>query len=175
MAILAAVIAAMGVVIALLVRLNTAADAAKGLVETAGDAHGLFRRWKWRRTLAIDQLATVDDARVAAGVMLVTAAQTDGALTEREQAWLLAQFSDTLGLAPKTANDLFAHARFISKDVRDLDTCLRRLTPLIQTSCGAAERTDLITMLRTIITLDQPAGDLESAAVARFARALGVA
>jgi uncharacterized tellurite resistance protein B-like protein len=170
MGILAAVVAAMGVVIALLVRLNSAADAARGLAETAGDAHGLFRRWTWRRKLAIDQLAMVDDARVAAGVMLVTAAQQDGALTQRELAWIGSQLQDTLGLSAKVADELLAHARFIAKDVRDLDTCLRRLTPLVQKSCGPAERADLTAMLRLVIALEHPPGDIEAQAVERFAR-----
>lgn len=172
MGILAAIVAAMGVVVTLLIRLNSAADAAKGLAETTGDAHGLFRRWKWRRKLAVDQLALVDDARVAAGVMLVATGQSDGALTQRELDWLMAQFQDTLGLKPQQAKDLLAHARFIAKDVLDLDTCFRRLTPLIQKQCGPAERADLARLLQAILSLDQPASDADRQSVERFVRVL---
>jgi uncharacterized tellurite resistance protein B-like protein len=172
--ILAAVLAAMGVAIAVLIRLSMAADAAKGLAETAGDAQGLFRRWRWRRKLAVDQLAMVDDPRIAVAVMLVVAAQSDGALTATEQDYILGELRQTIGLSAKTADDVFAHARFIAKDVRDLDTCLRRLTALVQKSCGPSERADLVAMLTQIIALDHAPDPLDTQAVVRFAKVLQV-
>jgi uncharacterized tellurite resistance protein B-like protein len=172
MGILAAVVAAIGVVITLLIRLNMAADAAKGLAETTADTRGLFRRWKWRRKLAADQLAMVEDARVAVGVMLVAAAQNDGALTAREQEWLLAQFSETLGLSPKGAQELLAHARFIAKDAVDLDNCFRRLAPVIVKRCGPAERADCVRLLNAVISLEGPASVMDQHAVDRIASTL---
>ena len=172
MGFIAGIIAAMGVIIALLVRLNTAADAAKGLAETAGDAHGLFRRWKWRRQLANNQLAMVDDARVAAAVMVVTAAQHDGALTQRESDWIKSQFETTLGLTAANAEALLSHARFIARDAHDLDQCFRKLTPLIRSNCGPVERAQLLDMLSAVLALEKPIDEPERQSVQRLAEKL---
>lgn len=172
MGILAGIVALMGAIVFALVRLNAAADAAKGLAETAGEAHGLFRRWSWRRKLAPDQIAMIDDARLAAAVMLVAAAQSDGALTGNEQSWIIAECRSNLGLTHTQAVELFAHARFIAKDVRSLDDCFRRLTPLIKKSCRPSERADLIRMLQGVLELDNQPNALEKSSVEAFARNL---
>ena len=66
MSILMGLLALMGTLGVILWRLNAAADAAKGLVETADDARGLFRRWKWRSKLAENPLDLIQDPREAA-------------------------------------------------------------------------------------------------------------
>ena len=172
MGIIAGIVAAMGVIIAVLVRLNTAADAAKGLVESAGDAHGLFRRWKWRRQLANNQLAMVDDARIAAAVMVVTSAQHDGALTQRESDWITSQFQTMLGLTAVNAEALLSHARFIAKDAHDLDQCFRKLTPLIRANCGPVERAQLLDMLTAVMALEKPIEEPERQSIQRLAEKL---
>jgi uncharacterized tellurite resistance protein B-like protein len=172
MGIIAGIVALMGAIVFALVRLNSTADAAKGLAETVGEAHGLFRGWTWRRKLAPDKIAMINDARLAAAVMVVATAEHDGALTDKEQIWIHGEFRDTLGLSTNEASELMAHARFISKDVRDLDNCFRRLAPVIKKVCGPSERADLIRMLHGVLVIDSVSNDIERQAIETLTRNL---
>src|SRR5262249_22693896 len=85
MHILVAIVSALGIIGVILWRLHMAAEATKGLVETANDARGLFRRWRWQRKLASNPLDLIQDPREAAVAMMVAVAQSDGAMTDRER------------------------------------------------------------------------------------------
>src|SRR5262245_38196752 len=91
MHILLALLAAAGAIGIILWRLHMATEAARGLTQAAEEAHGLFRRWKWRRKLAQDPLDLIQDRREAAVAMMIAVAQSDGAVTERERRTILAE------------------------------------------------------------------------------------
>jgi uncharacterized tellurite resistance protein B-like protein len=126
MAILGIIAALIGAVSFALWRLNSAADAVRNLTGAAEDAHGLWRRFMCKR-LAKDRLELIKDPREAAAGMMVAVAQADGALTEREQAALVAEFRKTFEMTEAQAQELLAQARWTVGEVRDLDRCLFKL------------------------------------------------
>jgi uncharacterized tellurite resistance protein B-like protein len=58
------------------------------------------------------------------------------------------------------------------KDSADAGEVFRRLTPVIQRTCGPTERSDLIKMLDAVASADGAADDIVAQDIAKFARTL---
>lgn len=172
MHILVAVVSVLGIIGIILWRLHMAAEAAKGLVETANDARGLFRRWRWQRKLASNPLDLIADPREAAVAMMVAVAQSDGAMTDRERQVILAELVARIGATEQQAEELLAHGRWLTRDVRDIDHCLDKLAPLIKRQCSPDQTRDVLEMLYSVASVEGRPGEIEGAALARVARAL---
>jgi len=172
MHILGGLVALIGVVALVLYRLHMAAEAAKGLGEAAGEVRGLFRRAAWRKRTNVDQLAAVDDARLAAVAMMAALAESDGAMTEPERQRIEGYATDVLGADAKLATELLAHARWLVRDIRDVDEALRKLTPVIKRSCTAQQVTELLDMLDRVAAVSGAPGGIERRALERLGRAL---
>jgi uncharacterized tellurite resistance protein B-like protein len=166
---LAALLGTVGVI---LWRVNQASEAARGLVDTADDVRGFLRRRKWQKKLASDTLQLIDDPRVAAAVMMVTLAQHDGAVTQAEQNVIINQMMEKFRSTASVADELFAHARWIARDVVDVDSCFRRVTHVVEKACGPAEREQLIEMLTAVANAGEGLGDAERLAFDRLKRVL---
>ena len=172
MSILLAIIGAMGALGILLWRLNQAAEATKGLAETAQELAGLKRRWNWRRKANADPLTLVDDPRVAGVAMMAAIAQADGAQTTAERDTILRLSIETFQCTPKVAEELLAYGRFLVRDTQDPANCFRKLLPLIRKSCDRQQRADLIGMLKAVAAADGKTGDAEAQTIERLAREL---
>ena len=172
MHILAAIVTALGIIGVILWRLHMATEAAKGLAETANDAHGLFRRWRWQRRLARNPLDLAQDPREAAVAMMVAVAQSDGAMTDREQQVIKAELVARIGATERQAEELLAHGRWLTRDVRDVDYCFDKLTPLIKRQCSPDQNRDVLKMLYSVANAEGHPGGVEAAALARVSRGL---
>lgn len=172
MSILLGILGAMGALGLLLWRLHMAAEAAKGIAETASDARGLFRRWRWQRKFAADTLDLVKDPREAVAAMMVAAAQYDGAMTERERAAILTALTGVLGATPGQAEELLAHARWLTKDSHDLDRCLIKLTPLLRQSCSPEQLSEVVAMVTRVADADGRPGEAIRSSLQRLQRDL---
>jgi uncharacterized tellurite resistance protein B-like protein len=168
-AILGAVLAAVALI---LFRMQQAAHAARDIADAADEARGLFRRWGWRRKQLRHPLDAVDDAREAAAAMMVAAAQSDGSITECERATITAEMAKRFGATERQAQELFARARWLVQDRTDAGEVFRRLTPLIQRTCGATERSDLIEMLGAVAGADGRSDEVLTQDIARLAHNL---
>jgi uncharacterized tellurite resistance protein B-like protein len=172
MHILAAIGAVLGVLLLILFRMQQAAHAARDLADAADDARGLFRRWRWRRKQARHPLDTVDDAREAAVAMMVAAAQSDGAITERERAAIISEMRTRFGATHGQAEALFARGRWLVQDRHDAGEVFRRLTPLVLRTCGPVERADLVDMLGKVAVADGKADEVLTHDIARLTHSL---
>jgi uncharacterized tellurite resistance protein B-like protein len=172
MHILAILGAIVGVLLFALFRMQQAANATRDIVDAADEARGLFRRWGWRRKHARHVLDTVDDAREAAAAMMVAVAQSDGGITERERVAVTDEMVKRFDATPDQAEALFARARWLVKDSADAGEVFRRLTPVIQRTCGPTERSDLIKMLDAVASADGAADNIVAQDIAKFARTL---
>lgn len=173
MSILLGILAAMGTLGVVLWRLHMAAEAAKGIAETANDARGLFRRWRWQKKFAADTLDLVSDPREAVVAMMVATAQYDGAMSERERLAILASITGVLGASATQAEELLAHARWLTRDSRDLDRCLMKLAPVLQRSCDAEQLADSVAMVRRVAEADGVPGEVIAMALQALSRKLG--
>jgi len=172
MHILVAIVTGLSVIGIILWRLHMAAEAAKGLVETADDARGLFRRWRWQRKLKSNPLDLIQDPREAAVAMMVALAQSDGAMTDRERQVIMAELVARIGATERQAEELLAHGRWLTRDVRDIDYCLDKLTPLIKRQCTPDQTRDVLEMLSNVARAEGHPGEIEGNALARVSRAL---
>jgi uncharacterized tellurite resistance protein B-like protein len=168
MHILAILGAALGVALLVLFRMQQAAHAARDIADAADEARGFFRRWGWRRKHARHPLDTIDDAREAAAAMMVATAQSDGSITERERAAITAEMAKRFGATQQQAEELLARARWLVQDRTDAGEVFRRLTPLIQRTCGPTERSDLIEMLGTVAQAEGRKDDIVAQDIARL-------
>ena len=172
MGILAAILGAMGVIGVILWRLNQAADATRGLAETAQDLSNLSRRWSFRHKANADPMTLVDDPRVAAVTLMIAVAQADGALTATERAAILRTTIEKFSCSGKVAEDMVAYGRFLVGNSHDPANSFRKLLPVIQRGCGAAERTELVAMLRAVANCEGAPDTTLAHAIDRFARDL---
>ncbi len=172
MHILGILLAAMGTIGIILWRLNLAAEAAKGLADTAADARGLFRRWGWQRKFAKDPLDLIQDPREAAVAIMIAVAQSDGAMTERERAAILAEAMSRFGANKKQAEELLAHGRWITREARDPDNCIRKLAPILERCCASEQRADVIEMTARVASAEGSPGDIEQRALSKLRQAL---
>jgi hypothetical protein len=134
MHILVAIVSLLGIIGVILWRLHMATEAAKGLAETASDARGLVRRWRWQRKLARNPLDLIQDPREAAVAMMVAVAQSDGAMTDRERQVIVTELVARIGATERQAEELLAHGRWLTREVHDIDYCFDKLAPLISAS-----------------------------------------
>lgn len=77
-----------------------------------------------------------------------------------------------MGASPAQAEELLAHARWLVRDIVDVDNSYRRLMPVIMKQCGPAEIAELTVMLEQVASAEGPAGVVEQQALERFKRML---
>jgi uncharacterized tellurite resistance protein B-like protein len=174
MTIVAALAAAFAVVVALLIRMQSAAHAVRDIADAASDTRGLFRGFLWRRKFAKTPLELVDDPREGAVAMMVMLAESDGVITERERTAVMNGTITTFGATAAQAEQLFAQGRFLARDVKLAEAGFRRLQPLIAKRLGAAERRQLIDILTAVANAEGQPGLVEQDAIDKLALALNV-
>ena len=154
MHILGALLAAIGVILVILWRMQQATHAARDVAETAGEVKGLFRGWMWRRKANVNPLDLVEDPREAAAVLMTAVAQADAAISERERESIEAQMRERFDATPSQAAELLARARWLTRNAPDASEVMRRLMPLIRNKLGPEEQGELIGMLETVAAAD---------------------
>ena len=133
-------------------------------------------RWrmlhKTGKKLANDPLQLVDDPRSAAAAIMTALAQADGAITDAEQAIIVREMTEKFGAGASAAEELLAHARWVVRDVVEVDTCFRRLLPVIEKACGPREKEQLIEMLEAVAAVNGQPASAERLALDRIKRIL---
>lgn len=168
------ILAALGAVAFFIIRANHAAQATRELGEAAAEAQGFFRRMFWRRRTNVDLVRANEDPRLAATVMMCAVAKSDSDFTEREGEVILERMAGMLELEGAEAEEMLAHARWLTNDMKDLSAFLRRAAKAIETDCNAAEKAGLIEMLGTVAAVDSAVSDIQRDAIQRLQRELGL-
>jgi uncharacterized tellurite resistance protein B-like protein len=172
MHIVALILAVLGGAGVVLWRLYMAAEAARGLADAANDARGFFRRRSWQRKFAKSNLDLVQDPREAVAAMMVSLAQSDGAMTERERRAVLTAIVQRFGSSGQQAEELLAHGRWLVRDVQEAGDCFRKLTPFLKKSCSRDQIRDLLSMLDSVANAEGPPGGVEASALKQLRLAL---
>ena len=127
----------------------------------------------YRGQVLLAHLTDGDELPFRFGDVAVTAlALADGAITEAEQAVIVREMREKFGASGAAAEELLAHARWAVRDVAEVDTCVRRLLPVIEKTCGAQEREQLIEMLEAVAAANGRPEASERLSVERVKRAL---
>lgn len=142
----------------------------RGVADAAGGVQKHLRRRAWQKKLG-DPLRDIDDPRLAATAMMTALAQSDGAISERQEQAIISQVQSRFDASAKVAGEMLAHARWLVRDVSEPETCFLKVRPLIQEHCGPRERAELVEMLSSIADVGR---DTESQrqAVDKLQRAL---
>lgn len=110
-------------------------------------------------------LNTVDDARIAAAVMMVALGQNDGALSGRERNAILSSLETYLGATPALAEAMLAHAQRLVCRHHDVNYTFREMAPVVRRQCCASELNDLLDMLEEVSVADGAPGRREQLAL----------
>ena len=148
--------------------MQQAANAARDIADAAGRGARAVPALGLAPEAFANPLDTIDDAREAAAAMMVATAQSDGSITERERAAITAEMAKRFGATQQQAEELLARARWLVQDRTDAGEVFRRLTPLIQRTCGPTERSDLIDMLRAVAEADGRSDEVVMQDIARL-------
>jgi len=172
MHILISVLSALATVVFILWRINQAAHAARDLADAAGSMKGYFRRWQWRRKVNVNPIDLIEDPREAASILMVAVAQADGPITERERLAILTQMQNRFSATPQQAGELLARSQWLVREGIDPAEVMRRLKPVIERTCTAAHRRELIEMLTDVSSADGQNNDTITFDIHRYGKAL---
>lgn len=175
MHILLGILAALGAVAWFVIRANQVNHAGRELLETASDAKSFVRRSRWKSKGDIDPIKDIADPRLAATVMMMMVAKSDGDVTERQRDAIWEHMQSGLGLEPQAASEMLAEARWLTNAYTDVATILRRAASPIEANCTAAERQELIDMLVAVASVEGAVSDLQTNAINGLRRQLGLA
>ncbi|MEL6289013.1 MAG: TerB family tellurite resistance protein [Pseudomonadota bacterium] len=142
----------------------------QGVADAAGEVRKGMRRRAWRKKLG-DPLRDVDDPRIAAAALMTALAQSDGALTARDEALLASQMQTAFGADAAAVGELGAYARWLVRDVTEPETCFLKVRRTLLEKCGPEERASLVGMLEKVANAGADP-DTRRAFVSHVARAL---
>lgn len=172
MHILGVILAALGVVLFILWRMQQAANASRDIADAADEVRGLMRGWSWRRKANTNPLDLIDDPREAAAVLMVAAAQSDAPISERERAAMLEQMVVRFGATQGQADELLARARWLAREATDPGEVMRRLYGVVSEKLGPGQRAELIEMLEAVAAADGRRDETLDGDIRRFAQRL---
>jgi uncharacterized tellurite resistance protein B-like protein len=173
MHIILGILAVLGAIAYFIIRANQVNQASREILETAVDAKALMRSSRWRRKAKTDPVRSVSDPRLAASAMMCAMAQSEGGLTERQQAEILALITRHFQLDGQAAEEMFAQGRWLASDVKELSSFLHRLAPVIADHCAEQERRELAEMLRTVAAVEGAPSDIQEDAIRNLQYRLG--
>lgn len=150
MHILLAILGAIGTIVFFVIRANQLNRAGRELAETAGDVKKFVRRSRWQSKTKTDPIKDIRDPRLAAAVMMYAIAKSDGDVTERQRSSILEQLRDGLGMDYEEAGEILGQARWLTQDLHDVTTILRRAAAPVEASCTVEECRDLIEILEHV-------------------------
>lgn len=174
MHILLGLLSAAGAIAFYLYRARQAAEVTQELGELASTARGAVRRFFWRRRTDVQQTKQLDDPALAASTMMCALAQSDSLMTDRERQVILDRMAQTFQIEGNAADELFAQARWLTNEMGDLDSFLRRLARPVNERCTAAEKAELIDMLTAVAAADGPPDTVQWEAIRRLTQQFGL-
>lgn len=173
MHILLGILAVVGTIAFLLIRLNKVNRAGRDLMETASDVKKAVRRYRWQsKSQQKTSLSDIADPRLAATIMMCALAKSMGDITELQRDTMLGQMRDTLQMDDDEAVEMLAEARWLISDLNDLDTTLRRIAGTIETGCTGDERREMVAMLETVAAAEGGVTEQQTKALDRLRQRL---
>jgi uncharacterized tellurite resistance protein B-like protein len=130
--------------------LRVARDAAREGLEIARTAANLPRRLAFKYKTGQNGISLITDPREAAAIMLMEVARARGGpLTVRQSEVIEAEFVANFGCTQQEAEEIAAHAAWVTNDAPDPATVMRKLSNVIVSSpdLGPKEVVDFDGML----------------------------
>lgn len=140
--------------------------------EAVRDVRGVIRRGQWNRRVDKRLIENLSDPREAAAVLLYQIAAYDGAVTDRQQAAMVADMRNAFEADEETAQGLYAFGRMAVGEINDAANNVRKiLRPVIEV-CTDAEKKQLIELLERAAEIEGPPGETQRRLIAEARRVL---
>ena len=165
-------IAVLGAVAAALWAFTYFVGAAREGREALSDARGFFRSGKWSKKVGRRMIEHVSDPRESAAILLYQIAAYDGAVTERQQAAIVAEMKRAFSADEETAQGLYAFARVAVGEINDAANSLRKTLAPISQTCTDDEKSAFLAMLEKIGEIESPMTDVQRRLVLEARRIL---
>ncbi len=163
-----------GVIAVVIYRIRMAADATREIGQAASDVKGAYRRLEWKNKSRVDVIRDIEDPRLAGTAMMVAVAKADGDLTSAQIRAVRDAMTGTFRMDDAAADEMLAESRWLSNDLGDLGSFLRRLSPAVQKACTDEEKSDLIDVLTRIAAIEGPVSDIQQNAIGVVERETGL-
>lgn len=140
--------------------------------EAVRDAKGLIRRGKWNRRVDARLIENLSDPREAGAILIYQIAAYDGAVTERQEAEIVAGMAGMFEADEETAHGLFAFARMAVGEINDAGNNVRKILRPVVEVCAPEEKAALVEALEKTAEIESPPTDIQRRLIAEARRAL---
>ena len=140
--------------------------------EAIGEVKGVIRRGKWSRRVDQRLIENLSDPREAAAVLLYQMAAYDGAVTDRQQAALVADMRAAFEADEETAHGLYAFGRMAVGEINDAGNNVRKILRPVTEVCTDEEKRHLIEMLERTAEIEGSPTDIQRRLIAEARRVL---
>lgn len=140
--------------------------------EAVRDVTGVIRRGKWNRRIDKRLIENLSDPREAAAVLLYQIAAYDGAVTDRQQAKIVAGMREAFETDEETAHGLYAFGRMAVGEINDAANNVRKILRPVTEVCTDAEKRQLVDLLERAAEIEGPPTDIQRRLIAEARRVL---
>lgn len=140
--------------------------------EALGEAKGVIRRGKWNRRVDQRLIENLSDPREAAAVLLYQVAAYDGAVTDRQQAQIVADMRDVFETDDETALGLYAFGRMAVGEINDAGNNVRKILKPVAEVCTDEEKARLVELLERTAEIEGVPTDIQRRLIAEARRVL---
>ncbi|MEO1135809.1 MAG: hypothetical protein AAFW68_04240 [Pseudomonadota bacterium] len=136
------------------------------------DVKGVIRRGKWNRRVDQRLIENLSDPREAAAVLLYQVAAYDGAVTDRQQAQIIADMQNVFETDDETALGLYAFGRMAVGEINDAGNNVRKILKPVAQVCTDAEKGRLVELLERTAEIEGAPTDIQRRLIAEARRVL---
>lgn len=140
--------------------------------EAVRDVRGVIRRGQWNRRIDQRLIENLSDPREAAAVLLYQIAAYDGAVTDRQQAAMIADMRDAFEADEETAQGLYAFGRMAVGEINDAGNNVRKILRPVIAVCTETEKQQFIGLLERAAEVEGPPSDVQRRLIAEARRVL---
>lgn len=135
-------------------RINAAARSAQDIADIAGEAANLPRKMRFQHRARKKALEIVDDPREAACVLMLGVARGKGEMTTEQKVAIREQMEEHFRASTEDAEELLARASWVSSDVKDPQTLIRKMVDFLIKQVTQDELRQLDDMLLSIARIE---------------------
>lgn len=167
MAILIAVLGALGALIWTVVHFVRAAQEGR---EVVNDVRAGFRRGAWSKKANSRLIEAIEDPRESAAILMAQIAVYDGEITAAQKSKMTALMQEHFAAPADEAEGLYSFGRMAVGQLNDAGNSLTTILRPVQEKLTQAEKNDLVGMLEEIAEVEAAPNDLQRQLIAAVRR-----
>jgi len=154
MHIILGLISLLGIIGLVVHRINMASEGARHLADLAGEAANLPRKMRFKSKAGKKGLAIVDDPREAATILMLGVARCAGEVSVEQKTAIRSEIMQNFQFNEEEAEELLAHASWVSSDLPDAESAINRMMDLIAQTMNQEDMGTLLNMLKAIASAE---------------------